>query len=87
MEDRTLTVIHCRQCGQDVMVPPGSFMHEREVCYSCIADITGGLDALCRQCGCLQDDHFEPDWFDPRTEAALEQGILNTCGECGECYF
>lgn len=40
----------------------------------------------CLTCGCDRDDHFEPDWYDPRTEELYGSGHLNYCGDCAECY-
>lgn len=40
----------------------------------------------CDECGCIEDNHFEPDWYDPSTEEAYGNGKLNVCGECAECY-
>jgi hypothetical protein len=40
----------------------------------------------CDRCHCLLADHFTPDLYDPRNRQAAEDGHLNTCGDCGECY-
>jgi hypothetical protein len=40
----------------------------------------------CEECGCLEDDHFVPDTYDPSTWILLADGHLNTCGDCAECF-
>ena len=42
--------------------------------------------AACVTCGCDPAEHFEPDWYDPRTQAADEDSHLNHCGNCAGCF-
>ena len=60
------------------------------LCNALAADHWAKREALeapkCGQCGCLLDDHFVPDWYDPRTQEAYADGHLNTCGDCRECF-
>ena len=59
-----------------------------ELCLQVLIDDVDALMAVavCR-CGCARDDHFEPDWYDPRTQGAYADGHLNHCGDCAECYY
>lgn len=58
----------------------------------CDVDWSDEIDAAdnppvrCLTCGCTRDDHFAPDWYDPRTQVAYENGHLNHCGDCAACY-
>ena len=37
-------------------------------------------------CGCAMEDHFEPDMYDMGNVEAEENGHLNYCGDCANCF-
>jgi len=44
-------------------------------------------DAVTRcVCGCRMDDHYEPDMYDMGNVEAEENGHLNYCGDCANCF-